>query len=163
MHALKGLALPRASHSGEIALTGSRRLRSAVVAGPVFFAHVATWRKHTRFVGYCLVLVSPASHGIDYDSIHLCVCDSIHVCVCARDSMHWSLLIVCHPGASMQCPSLTHARYAEQVTEHGGEHCDGLTPYPCILHLDSLSCHPTDSLAKRVRRCVLSRVDWLIG
>jgi hypothetical protein len=27
MRALKGLALPRASHSGEIALSGSRRLR----------------------------------------------------------------------------------------------------------------------------------------
>jgi hypothetical protein len=28
VHALKGLALPRASHSSEIALVGSRRLRS---------------------------------------------------------------------------------------------------------------------------------------
>ena len=33
--ALKGLALPRASHSGEIALSGSHRLRSTLVAVPV--------------------------------------------------------------------------------------------------------------------------------
>jgi hypothetical protein len=35
VHALKGLALPRASHSGEIALAGSRRLRSAFASAPV--------------------------------------------------------------------------------------------------------------------------------
>ncbi len=34
-HALKGLALPRASHSGEIALSGSRRLCSTLAAAPV--------------------------------------------------------------------------------------------------------------------------------
>ncbi len=39
VHALKGLALPRACHSGEIALAGSRRLHSALAAAPVFFAH----------------------------------------------------------------------------------------------------------------------------
>ena len=41
MHTLKGLALPRASHSGEIALAGSRRLHStlALAAAPAFFAH----------------------------------------------------------------------------------------------------------------------------
>ncbi len=39
VHALKGLALLRASHSGEIALVGSRRLRSTLVAAPVLFAH----------------------------------------------------------------------------------------------------------------------------
>ena len=32
----KGLALPRASHSGEIALAGSHRLRSTLAAAPVF-------------------------------------------------------------------------------------------------------------------------------
>jgi hypothetical protein len=38
---LKGLALPRASYSGEIALSGSRRLRSALAAAPVVFARAA--------------------------------------------------------------------------------------------------------------------------
>ncbi len=43
MYALKGLALPRASHFGEIALSGSRRLRSPLAPAPVLFAHaVAT-------------------------------------------------------------------------------------------------------------------------
>jgi hypothetical protein len=37
VHAPKGLALPRASQSGEIA--GSRRLRSTLAAAPVLFAH----------------------------------------------------------------------------------------------------------------------------
>ena len=41
MHALKGLALRRASHSGEIVLAGSRRLRSTLAAAPVLFAHAA--------------------------------------------------------------------------------------------------------------------------
>ncbi len=36
--AKKGLALPCASHSGEIALAGSRRLRSTLAAAPVRFA-----------------------------------------------------------------------------------------------------------------------------
>ena len=39
MHTLKGLALPRACHSGEIALAGSRHLRSTLAAAPVLFAH----------------------------------------------------------------------------------------------------------------------------
>ncbi len=38
MHALKGLALPRASHSGNIALVGSRRLPFHAA---VLFAHAA--------------------------------------------------------------------------------------------------------------------------
>ncbi len=33
-HALKGLALPRASHSSEIALVGSHRQRSTLVTAP---------------------------------------------------------------------------------------------------------------------------------
>jgi hypothetical protein len=39
VHMLKGLALPRACHSGEIALAGSRRLHSTLAAAPVLFAH----------------------------------------------------------------------------------------------------------------------------
>ncbi len=39
VRALNGLALPRASHSGEIALSGSRRLYSTLATVPVFFAH----------------------------------------------------------------------------------------------------------------------------
>jgi hypothetical protein len=39
VHAQKGLALPRASHSGEIALAGLYRLRSTLTAAPVLFAH----------------------------------------------------------------------------------------------------------------------------
>ena len=35
----QGLALPRASHPGEIALSGSRRLRPVLAAAPVLFAH----------------------------------------------------------------------------------------------------------------------------
>ncbi len=39
MHALNGLALPRASRSGEIALAASRRPRSMLAAAPVLVAH----------------------------------------------------------------------------------------------------------------------------
>jgi hypothetical protein len=39
--ALKGLVLPHASHSGEIARSGSRRLRSTLAAALVVFAHAA--------------------------------------------------------------------------------------------------------------------------
>ena len=41
VRALKGLALPRASQSVEIALSGSRRLRSTLAAMSVRFAHAA--------------------------------------------------------------------------------------------------------------------------
>jgi hypothetical protein len=44
--ALKGLALPRASHSSEIALAGSCRLRSTLAAAPVLFAHIPHARQH---------------------------------------------------------------------------------------------------------------------
>ncbi len=37
VHALKGLALRRASHPGEIALAGSCRLHSTLAAAPVLF------------------------------------------------------------------------------------------------------------------------------
>ncbi len=41
VHALKGLALPRASQSGENARSGLRRLRSMRVAAPVLFVYDA--------------------------------------------------------------------------------------------------------------------------
>ena len=57
-HALKGLALLCASHSGEIALSGSRRLRSTRVAAPVFFAHaVVTEIKIGRITSPCLFVI----------------------------------------------------------------------------------------------------------
>ncbi len=39
VHARKGPTLPCASQSGEIALAGSRRMGSTLVAAPVLFAH----------------------------------------------------------------------------------------------------------------------------
>ena len=48
MHALEGLALPRASHSGEIALAGSRRLRSMLAAAPVLFTHAVVIVAETK-------------------------------------------------------------------------------------------------------------------
>ncbi len=39
VHALNGLALPTARHARQIALTGSRRLRSTLAAAPALFAH----------------------------------------------------------------------------------------------------------------------------
>ncbi len=51
VHERKGLALPRASHSGEIALAGSRRLHSTLAAAPVLFAHaVVTVAKTGRII-----------------------------------------------------------------------------------------------------------------
>ncbi len=41
VHALKGLALLRASHSSEIALADSRRLHAMIAAAPVLFTHTA--------------------------------------------------------------------------------------------------------------------------
>ncbi len=50
VHTLKGLALPCVSHSGEIALAGSRRLRSTLAVAPVLFVHaVATVAKNEKF------------------------------------------------------------------------------------------------------------------
>ncbi len=51
MHVLKELSLPRASHSGEIALADSRRLRSTLAAAPVLFAHaIVTYIEIGRIV-----------------------------------------------------------------------------------------------------------------
>ena len=50
MRALKGLALPRASYSGEIALAGSRGLHSTLVAAPVLFAHAAVTEAKNQVV-----------------------------------------------------------------------------------------------------------------
>ena len=44
VRALKGLALPRASHYSEIALAGSRRLHSMLAATPFLLAHA----QHTK-------------------------------------------------------------------------------------------------------------------
>ena len=44
------LVLPRASHSGEIALSGSRRLRSTLAAVPVLFAHAAVTTVKTKWL-----------------------------------------------------------------------------------------------------------------
>ena len=50
VRALKGLALPRASHSSEIALADSRRLRSTLAAVSVLFAHaIVTVAKNRTF------------------------------------------------------------------------------------------------------------------
>ncbi len=49
--AFKGLALPRASHSCEIALSGSRRLRATLAAVPFLFAHTfghMGYQRHDR-------------------------------------------------------------------------------------------------------------------
>ena len=51
VHTLKRLALPRACHSGGIALAGSRHLRSTLAAAPVLFAHaVVTEIKTSRII-----------------------------------------------------------------------------------------------------------------
>jgi hypothetical protein len=53
VHALKGLTLPRANRSGEIALAGSRHLRSTRAAAPVLFAKaVVAVRKTKLFYVY---------------------------------------------------------------------------------------------------------------
>ena len=46
--ALKGLALPRTGHSGEIAQSGSRHLRSMLAAAPVLFVHAVVTAARTR-------------------------------------------------------------------------------------------------------------------
>ena len=60
MHALKGLALLRVSHNGDIALAGSRRKRSTHVAAQVHFAHAvvtATKNGIHRIISPLCVLV----------------------------------------------------------------------------------------------------------
>ena len=48
VHTLKGLALPRACHYGEIALAGSRRLHSTLAAARVLFAHTVVTVAKTK-------------------------------------------------------------------------------------------------------------------
>ncbi len=47
VRALEGLALPRVSHSGEIALSGSRRPRPTVAAARILLAHAGVTEVET--------------------------------------------------------------------------------------------------------------------
>ncbi len=63
VHTLKGLALPRACHSGEITLAGSRRLHSTLAAAPVLFAHaVVTETNIGRIINPMLHIMGPSSY-----------------------------------------------------------------------------------------------------
>ena len=67
MRALKVLALTRASQCVEIAQSGSRRLRSALAAAPVLFAHAVVT------VAEVHVIISPNKrfqHGMVLPSLH---------------------------------------------------------------------------------------------
>ena len=52
VHSLKGLALPRAGHSGEIALAGSQRLRSTLAVAPVLSAHTRTSANPSQYLAF---------------------------------------------------------------------------------------------------------------
>jgi hypothetical protein len=52
---LKGLVLPRGSHSGEITLAGSRRLRFTLAAAPVLFAHAVVMKAYTQQFHHSLI------------------------------------------------------------------------------------------------------------
>jgi hypothetical protein len=64
VHARKGMELPHASHPGEIALAGSRRLRATLAAAPVLFAHAVVTVAKPQVVSPPLVeiLTSDSSH-----------------------------------------------------------------------------------------------------
>jgi hypothetical protein len=53
---LEGLALPHACHSGDIALAGSRRLRSMLAAAPILLVHAAVTVATYQVVWHSLVL-----------------------------------------------------------------------------------------------------------
>jgi hypothetical protein len=63
---------------------------------------------------------------------------------CAR--LHWSLVIVCHPG--LACGVLSPAVKAQRAAADGEP---GLQPRPCFIHLDSLSCHGTSKIVRTLR------------
>ncbi len=67
--ALKGLALPRASHSSEIALAGSRRLRSTLAAAPVLLARAVLTVVKNRTSG----TPSAPRHGLPRAMLFECV------------------------------------------------------------------------------------------
>ena len=78
VHALKGLALPRASHSGEIALAGLHRLRSTLVAAPVLFTRAVVTE---MYLSACLCTRAFAGVYARMDAYaFVCVC--MFMCNC---------------------------------------------------------------------------------
>lgn len=66
--------------------------------------------------------------------------------------MHWSVIIVCHPGIPFGEPS-PYARARNLTIDNSeGRFPADLRATPCIMHLDSLGCHSTDEIIVRVRR-----------
>ena len=82
---LKGLALPRASHSGEIALAGSSRLRSTLAAAPVLFAHaVVTETTISRIIASVTVQASsqserPSTRRLIFTGVLTCLIDELGI------------------------------------------------------------------------------------
>jgi hypothetical protein len=60
VRAVKGLALPRASHPGEIALSGSRHLRSTLAVAPVLFAHAVVTVAKNPYIRYRYIVLRRA-------------------------------------------------------------------------------------------------------
>jgi hypothetical protein len=72
-------------------------------------------------------------------------------CFVAIRSMHWSLVVVCHPGLAFPKPVMSAATQAfQQEASKLGNPL--LQPTACIMHLDSLRCHSTHEIIGHVRK-----------
>ena len=114
--ARKGLALPRARNSCEIALLGKRRLRSMLAAAPAVFVHaVVTVTKNSTSAGPTVhppplsearissdtyhpvsmgeARITPASQQQGWNTFTLSYCDrcsgTTEACACTKRPSHW--------------------------------------------------------------------------
>ena len=107
VRAVKGLALPRTSHSGEIALAGSRRLHNMLVAALVFFAHALVTEAENRTSAAHTAHAPPLPHTHQYQQ-HLQ--SSFHLGRLSQLLLLWMLQPLCHATQTHSHPGHTRVQ-----------------------------------------------------
>jgi hypothetical protein len=101
MHELKGLPLPRTSHSSEIAVAGSHRLRSTLAAAPVLFAQPVVTSDHAWYTSdQCLQLHIRSAIDVVQDP----VVPQVRVCVRSKASRYCITITTSATATAHQMP-----------------------------------------------------------
>ncbi len=100
-----GLALPRASHSGESALFGSRRLHSMLATVLVLFAHsaVTVAESSTQYIRHPYPLMYVPRHTNQWVALSCgwwltCLFEFVHMITCAFMYLFHASLLCTHCG-----------------------------------------------------------------
>ncbi len=161
VHALKGLALPRASHSGEIVIACSRRPRCTLAKAPVFFAHAVVTKvkiggiiSPSLYIGFCCSLRDAfllcASAGVLHDFGDGFIHHGSHFLNLQARRVS---AIHLHAAAILQ----------SRIRLHQGVF-SMLAAMPCTYDCDTVCWHVMQSLVLRVcAACFLGHIGQLVA